>query len=443
MGSVEQDRNRIDEYCRHEEALLASFGKERAKPENAEEILQYLTENGLIDLGDVQAQIADMNLEKQIKEFHSHDIWQGKDGRWRTYIFDENAPKKRKLVAKKTKHKLLEFLVKRQYPDAPVIEQATIRTLYPLWLEHKSLMIADTYITRIKTDWKKYYENDPIVDRPIESFNKIELESWILHLIKDHEMTKNCFYNASMIIRQVFQYAYDSEILKENTFDRVKKDLGRLFRKVRKPMDETQTYTNEEIEALEDMIWNDFRQDGRKIHRLAPLAVLFQLYTGMRVSEVCALKYSDILENGKLHIQRMLVKDTGEVRERTKGFEGERTVYLPEKAREIIRATLDFRKENNILSDEFIFSVTDKPFPERTINEYLERYCKRLDIPYRSSHKLRKTALSSMVNAGISLNAVRAFAGHVDESTTLKYYVFDREKESTRNEQFERALSFR
>ena len=408
-----------------------------------EDILQYIVDNGLIDLGDVQTQIADMNLEKQIKEFHSHDIWQGRDGRWRTYIHDENAPKKRRLVAKKTKHKLLEFLIQQNCPDAEVIEQPTIRTLYPLWLEHKSLMIAETYITRIKTDWKKYYENDPIVDRPFESLNKIELESWVLHLIKDHEMTKNCFYNASLIIRQVFQYAYDSEIIKTNTFDRVKKDLGRLFRKVRKPMDETQIYTNEEIAALEKLIWDDFSQKGRKVHRLAPLAVLFQLYTGMRVSEVCALKYSDILDNGKLHVQRMLVRDTGEIRERTKGFEGERMVYLPEKARKIIQATLDFRKENDTTCNEFIFSITDKPFPERTINEYLERYCKRLEIPYRSSHKLRKTALSSMVNAGISLNAVRAFAGHVDESTTLKYYVFDREKESTRNEQFEHALSFR
>ena len=304
-------------------------------------------------------------------------------------------------------------------------------------------MIADTYVTRIKTDWNRYYENDPIVDIPIESLNKIELESWILHLIRDNNMTKNCFYNASLIIRQVFQYAYDAEIIKENTFDRVKKDLGRMFRKVRKPSDETQIYTNDEIAALEELIWKDFAVKGKKNYRLAPLAVLFQLYMGMRVSEVCALKYSDVLENGKLHIQRMLVKDTGDLRERTKGYEGERVVYLPEKAKAIIEATLQYRKENGIKSKNFIFSTEDKPFPERVINEYLQRYCKRLGILYRSSHKLRKTAISSMVNAGVSLNAVRAFAGHVDESTTLKYYVFDRENEETRNEQIERALSFK
>ena len=47
-----------------------------------------------------------------------------------------------------------------------------------------------------------------------------------------------------------------------------------------------------------------------------------------------------------------------------------------------------------------------------------------------------------MVNSGISLNAVKSFAGHVDESTTLKYYTFDREGEERRNEQIEKALNF-
>ena len=37
---------------------------------------------------------------------------------------------------------------------------------------------------------------------------------------------------------------------------------------------------------------------------------------------------------------------------------------------------------------------------------------------------------------------VRAFAGHVDEETTLKYCTFDREDDEKRNKQFEEALSY-
>lgn len=38
--------------------------------------------------------------------------------------------------------------------------------------------------------------------------------------------------------------------------------------------------------------------------------------------------------------------------------------------------------------------------------------------------------------------AVKNFAGHIDEETTLKYYTFDREAKAVRNEQIEKALSF-
>ncbi|MBR3308990.1 MAG: site-specific integrase [Lachnospiraceae bacterium] len=419
-----------------------------------EDLLEFLFENDIISLSGVQEQIAEMNLEKFIRETHSHKIWKGKDGRWRTYIPDDGASKKRRMVVKSSKKKLLDFLVEFQKEqefqealafriEVPEFSSFnTVREIYPIWLEHKRLMVAETTIPRIEADWMKYYEHNPLVDMPIGSLNKILLESWVMHLIRDNEMTKKTFYNVSLIMRQIFQYAYDAEIIEKNPFDRVKKDLGKFFRKVRKPADETQVYLDEEIAALEKLIWADFAVEGRKVYRLAPLAVLFQLYTGMRVSEVCAVKYEDVLPDGKLYIQRMLVRDTGQIRERTKGYAGERIIYLPEKAKQIIQATRDFRKEHGITCEEFIFSTTEVPFPESVINDYLERYCSRLDIPYRSSHKLRKTAVSSMVNAGISLNAVREFAGHVDETTTLRYYTFDRENEAIRNEQIEKALSF-
>ena len=408
----------------------------------ADEILQFLGENGLIDISEVRETITDMNIEKIILESHSHKVWQNQtDQRWYTYINDPETGK-RKLISRNSKKKMMEFLNKTSIDEFKNSKVPTIRKLYPLWLEHKSLMCADTYIPRVKSDWKRYYENDPIIDVPITSLNKIDLESWVLHLIKDNEMTKTNYYNVSLIIRQIFQFAYDSEIIKENPFDRVKKDLGKLFKKKKKPADETQVYSNEEIQKLEKYIWEDFAEKGRKVYRLAPLAVLFQFYTGMRVSEICAVKYEDVLTNGNLYVHRMLVKSTGEVREATKGAVGEREIYLSTKAREIIAATLQFRKEHDISCAEYIFSTTDKPFPERVINDYLERYCKFVGIPYRSSHKLRKTALSSMVNAGISLNAVKNFAGHVDEETTLKYYTFDRENESKKNKQFEKALSY-
>lgn len=405
-------------------------------------VLQFLQASGIIDLGGIREKITEMNIENYITDTHPYKIWQGNNGRWLTYIHDADAKNHRKLVSKKNKKELLDFLYNQISEGLLEDDSVTIRKIYPFWLDHKRLETKETSIARIESDWKRYYENDPIIDVPIKEMNRMQLEDWILHLIRDNEMTKTNYYNVSLIMRQIFAYAYYSEMIDANPFERVRKNLGKFFKKRKKPADETQVYTNEEIQALEKLIREDFRIKGRKVYRLAPLAVLFQLYTGMRVSEVCALKYEDILPNGKIHVQRMLVKSTGEVREGSKTFAGDREVYLPEKAQQIIHETLQFRKEHGIEVADYIFSTSESPFPERIINEYLERYCKRINIPYRSSHKLRKTALSSMVNAGISLNTVKNFAGHVDEETTLKYYTFDRETEKVRNQQIEKALSF-
>ena len=78
----------------------------------ADEILQFLGENGLIDISEVRETITDMNIEKIILESHSHKVWQNQtDQRWYTYINDSETGK-RKLISRNSKKKMLEFLNK-------------------------------------------------------------------------------------------------------------------------------------------------------------------------------------------------------------------------------------------------------------------------------------------------------------------------------------------
>ena len=99
-----------------------------------------------------------------------------------------------------------------------------------------------------------------------------------------------------------------------------------------------------------------------------------------------------------------------------------------------------YQDEHNCKS-EFVFSTTKHPLSYREVNLLLRRYCKRLDILYRSSHKSRKTYISSLIDAGININSVRSYAGHADERTTYSCYCYDRTPERFKKEQLERALS--
>ena len=61
-----------------------------------------------------------------------------------------------------------------------------------------------------------------------------------------------------------------------------------------------------------------------------------------------------------------------------------------------------------------------------------------MDLERRSTHKIRKTILSNLVNVclqeGIGdISAIREYAGHVDEGTLLKNYVFSTKKKEMPN----------
>lgn len=77
------------------------------------------------------------------------------------------------------------------------------------------------------------------------------------------------------------------------------------------------------------------------------------------------------------------------------------------------------------------------------MNDTLRTLCNRLDIEYRSSHKLRKTFVSSLIDEGVNINTVREVAGHAAEQTTMQYYCYDRKSKTERDAQILSALNGR
>ena len=58
----------------------------------------------------------------------------------------------------------------------------------------------------------------------------------------------------------------------------------------------------------------------------------------------------------------------------------------------------------------------------------------------KSSHKVRKTYISALLDAHVNINTVRELVGHADERTTLKNYCFDRNTEEEKRKKVEQAL---
>lgn len=406
-----------------------------------EDMLRFVLERDNLTLDDVLSDMRKAERQKIIAS-HPYKVFQGKDGRWHTCFKDDSKKDGRRHIAKTTLDKLNDAIVEfyKNEEEENKLHRITVEKLYPDWLEYKKLHTnSEAYINRIGTEWEKYYKGTNIIKVPIADLDKLTLDIWAHGLIKDNNMTKKQYYNTTMIMRQVLHYAVDKKIIAESVFDRVRVDV-KLFRKKPKPPSETQVFTSEEVDKLHDVAWEAFYSRRNRKHQLIPLAVMFFFQTGMRISEICAVRYGDI-EGNELHVQRMYNDYEKRVKDDTKGRFGDRFVPLTDTAMMLIDAARERQKEEGVSDSGYIFSMTDDPLYYDELRKTFEKYCTKAGIAPRSSHKSRKTVISTLIDNGVNINTIREMMGQKDERTTYENYCFDRKEKNARYQLISNSLS--
>lgn len=404
-------------------------------------LLQFMYKYGIIsDIDDVENTMKKYELEKILKQ-HPYKITFS-SGRWQTYIKDERQKNGRKKLVKPTEEKLNMALYEhyKELERNNSLSTITIEKLYPKWKGYKALRTtAQNYIRRIDNDWKRYYMETDIINTPIPKLNKLLLSNWAHALIQSNHMTKNQYYNCTVIMRQVLDYAVDLEVIENNPFSLVKIDGRRLFRQTKKKPNETQVFSKEELSSLHAMAMEDFLSNTLLKHRLAPLSIVFQTLTGLRLGELCAIRYSDI-RGDYMTVERMYRPETKEVVQHTKGYE-DREVYLTPEAKKLIQMAKQYQYEHGLNSSGYIFSCNNEPLSHFSVNGLYRKYCAKMDTIYKSSHKARKTFISALIDGNVNINTIRECVGHADERTTYNNYCFDRHTKSEREQLIEMALS--
>ncbi|MDL2302323.1 tyrosine-type recombinase/integrase [Lachnospiraceae bacterium OttesenSCG-928-D06] len=420
-----------------------------------QELLKFQLESSNISIEDVQNKIEQMKAS-QILEKHKkqYTIYQGNDGRFYTYLPDSAKKDKRKKLAKRNQ-KDLEAAIVQYYKEQEEITSGkllTLRAFYPKWLAYKSLHSATVAnIRRLDADWKKYYLTSKIIDIPIKKLTYLQLDEWAHTIIRKYDLNKVQYYNMAVIMRQSLAYAVESEIIEKNLFERVKINR-KLFRATKKKPDETQVFMIDEQPQIEAEAMKDFEENGFTACLGIPLC--FQL--GCRIGEMVGMKWSDIneIQDGYIHIQRMEIrtyeknKDTWkctgyEIVEHVKSDASDRNVYLPLKAREILKQIKLWNEEQGYCDSEYIFlNKEGNRIHAKALDSRIRKYCRHIGISEKGMHKIRKTYISTLCDSNtVNLNTIRTLVGHNDERTTLRNYCFDRSGDTRIQENLEKALS--
>ena len=414
-------------------------------------ILQDALLNGIINVEDVRRALT-MKKEEYYLSLHKYEIYQGKDGKWYTYLPDSRQKQGRRKL-KRTSDMAIRQAVIDFYKEQEKREQGkeiTLRELYPIWIEWKGAHTrATTSIRRFNCDWKKFYIPYPkLIDKPIVELTVSELDIWAHRLIKQHNMTKTCYYTMTILIRQMLDYAVEPlGIIPVNPFRQIKLQK-KMLRKPAKKNDESQVFLLDETPRIIETALADFNSNPLNT---APLTVPLGFLTGLRLGEMAAIKESDIVGN-VLYVQRMEEEvydcsDLEHIRlieravvENTKTEAGVREVPLVPQALKIIEAVKLSNRMNGWPENGFLFLNKGQRMTTRTIKYRISKYCKQCDIMEKSFHKVRKTYISALIDSGININEIRKAVGHTDERTTFSNYCYNRVGKQETTALFENAL---
>ena len=142
---------------------------------------------------------------------------------------------------------------------------------------------------------------------------------------------------------------------------------------------------------------------------------LTSVYTGMRVGEIAALRFEDVID------------DTGAVRDeirlsgaQTKGRSG-RVVYLGHRAKRTLSEYVSTIVSRDPQSAFFLSQRTARDFAPNALCQLMNGWFTEAGLLGATSHSGRRTFITELANKGVSPHVLMALAGHKHLATTQRY----------------------
>ncbi|MBR6552459.1 MAG: site-specific integrase [Clostridia bacterium] len=146
-----------------------------------------------------------------------------------------------------------------------------------------------------------------------------------------------------------------------------------------------------------------------------------EMTTGLRVGELCGLKWSDFDEKSKtLIISRTIYFRGGELIEGdTKTRNGNRIIYLPESTYQVLKS-----RSLNINSQWIFPNMLDnnKPINPRSAYMTMKKLLDKANCPNIRFHDLRHTFATHAISSGVDVKTLSNILGHSKSSFTLDTY---------------------
>lgn len=225
------------------------------------------------------------------------------------------------------------------------------------------------------------------------------------------------FYNkldvSQQTIRQIhkFMTAFYKWLVKNNYAINVLSAIEIPKKADASRFDEIVTWNEDEIAAITEHLGD---------HRLRFLIYIL-LYTGARIGEASALKYSDF-DGDTLHINRQWY--LGEIK--PPKYNSSRDIPLHSIVKEELNRHRTWHEEEmkrNGYTTDYVFTTkTGQLLNSKNCTRSLRRYYDRIGVEKKHTHAYRSTFCTQLCKCGVSLEVASKILGHSNIAVTAKHY---------------------
>lgn len=288
-----------------------------------------------------------------------------------------------------------------------------IAELYKIWFNYKAMLIkissANAYSLLFDNHLLPYFGES-------ETLSEEQVQDWINEKVLEGRLSKKTIGDVLIVLKMILKFGNKKGLFDYRGFDLV------IPTTAKQGSTKLEVLTNDYFKKLSNYLIDNFTFQN--------LGILIAMHTGMRIGELCALKWSDInVEDRIFEVsrtrQRIYVYDEGWGKRRTMVIDD--TTKTEHSHRDIpisnvlLKTIKPLKKIAN--NEYFVLTNTIKGTEPRQFRNHYHIILSRLEIPPLKFHGLRHTFATRCLAGGVDIKTTSTLLGHSKVGITMDIYM--------------------